>query len=71
MIDEKCHSSLKAFFQAARDVPPGSNEFNFFYNVSALDCAFGWHDYYTEDEDRALRLYTASEGLYGDPDGLA
>jgi hypothetical protein len=71
VIDAKCDSSLKAFFQAARDVPPGINDFNFFYNVSALDCAFGWHDYYTEDEDRALRLYTASEGLYGDPDGLA
>lgn len=70
VIDAKCDSSLKAFFQAARDVPPGKNDFNFFYNVSALDCAFGWHDYYTEDEDRALKLYTVSEGLYGDPDGL-
>jgi hypothetical protein len=70
VIDAKCCYSLKAFFQAARDVPPGTNDFNFFYNVSVLNCGFGWHDYYTEEEDRALTLYTVSEGLYGDPDGL-
>jgi len=69
-IDEKCSTSLKAFFQGARDVPPGESRFNFFYNVSVLDCAFGWHDYYTEDENRMLRLYTVSAGLFGDPDGL-
>jgi hypothetical protein len=69
-IDEKCNVSLKAFFQSARDVPPGMNDLNFFYNVSRLNCAFGWHDYYTEEENRVLTLYTVSEGLYGDPDGL-
>jgi hypothetical protein len=70
VIYAKCSPSLKAFFQAARGVPPGTNGFTFFYNVSALICGFGWHDYYTEEEDRALTLYTVSEGLYGDPDGL-
>ena len=69
-IDEKCSASLKTFLQGARDVPPGMIAFNFFYNVSGLDCAFGWHDYYTEEEHRVLRLYTVSNGLYGDPDGL-
>jgi hypothetical protein len=69
-IDEKCSDSLKSFFQSARDVPVGMHRFNLFYNVSGLDCAFGWHDYYTEEENRVLRLYTVSEGLYGDPDGL-
>jgi hypothetical protein len=70
VIDEKCKASLKAFFQGARDVPPGTNGFNFFYNVSGLNCAFGWHDYFTEEENRVLNLYTVSQGLYGDPDGL-
>lgn len=69
-IDEKCTPSLKAFFQSTRAVQPGTNGFSFFYNVSGLDCAFGWHDYYTEDEDRVLTLYTVSEGLYSKPDGL-
>lgn len=49
---------------------PGGFRFNFFYNVSGLDCAFGWHDYYTDEENRMLRLYTVSAGLFGDPDGL-
>lgn len=70
VIDENCNESLKAFFQGARDAPPGTHRFNFFYNVSGLDCAFGWHGYYTEQEDRVLRLYTVSEGLFDDPDGL-
>jgi hypothetical protein len=70
VIDEKCNTSLKAFFEGARDVPPGTNGFNFFYNVSRLNCAFGWHDYFTEEENRVLNLYTVSEGLYGAPDGL-
>jgi hypothetical protein len=70
VIDEKCHASLKAFFQGARDMAPGTDGFNFFYNVSRLQCGFGWHSYYTEEENRALTLYTVSEGLYGDPDGL-
>jgi len=70
VVDEKCHASLKAFFQGARDVAPGTDGFNFFYNVSRLHCAFGLHDYYTRDKNRALTLYTVSEGLYGDPDGL-
>jgi hypothetical protein len=69
-IDEKCNASLKAFLQGARDVPPGMNDFNFFYNVSRLSWAFGWHEYYTEEEHRVLTLYMVSEGLYGDPDGL-
>jgi hypothetical protein len=68
-FQSQCTPSLKAFFQAARAVQPGINGFNFFYNVSGLDCAFGWHDYYTEDEDRVLTLYTVSEGLYSKPDG--
>lgn len=70
VIDEKCNASLKAFFQVARDAPPGTNGFNFFYNVSGLDCAFGWHDFYSTDEDRSLTFYTVSQGLYGVPDGL-
>lgn len=70
VIDERCTPSLKAFLQVARDAPPGTNDFNFFHNVSTLDCAFDWHDYYTEDKDRVLRLYTVSEGLYSKPDGL-
>ena len=65
----KCSGSLKTFFQGARDVPRGKSRFSFFYNVSSLDYAFGWHDYYTEEEKRMLRLYTVSAGLYGDPDG--
>jgi hypothetical protein len=69
-IDEKCSASLKSFFQGARNVPAVMHRFNFFYNVSQLDCAFGWHDYYTQEENRVLRLYTVSAGLYGDPDGL-
>lgn len=69
-IDEKCSASLKAFFQRARDAPRGALRFNFFWNVSRLDCAFGWHGYYSQEEDRALTPYTVSEGLYGDPDGL-
>jgi hypothetical protein len=70
VIDEKCSSSLKAFFQAARNVPPETNDFNFFYNVSVLNCAFGWHDCYAEEEDRVLNLYVVSNGLYDVPDGL-
>lgn len=69
-IDEKCSASLKAFFQRARDAPRGALRFNSFWNVSRLDCAFGWHGYYSQEEDRALTPSTVSEGLYGDPDGL-
>ena len=69
-IDEKCSASLKAFFQGARAVPPGEFHFNFFYNVSGLDCTFGWHDYYTEEENRIFRYYIESQGLYGHTDGL-
>lgn len=69
-IGEKCSAPLKAFLQGARDVPPGTNNFNFFYNVSVLTCAFGWNDYYTTEEDRVLTLYSVSEGLYSKPDGL-
>lgn len=69
-IDEKCNASLKAFFQGARNAPPGTFRFNFFYNVTGLDCGFGLHDYYSQEENRALTLYGVSEGLYGDPDGL-
>jgi len=70
IIDEKCDASLKAFLQGTLEVPSGTSNFNFFYNVSGLDCAFGWHDCYSDEENRALRLYMVSEGLYGDPDGL-
>lgn len=70
VIDEKCHPSLKAFFQGAREVAPGTNGFNFFYNVSHLNCAFDWHEYYAEEEDQVLNLYIVSEGLYSKPDGL-
>lgn len=69
-IDEKCSDSLKASLQGARDVPPGMNDFNFFYNVSGLDCAFGWHDFYATEEDRTLTLYSVAAGLYRSPDGL-
>lgn len=70
VIDENCNDFLKAFFQGARDAPPGTHQFNFFYNVCGLDCAFGWHGYYCEEETRILTLYTVAQGLYGDPDGL-
>lgn len=70
VIDERCKDSLKAFFQGARGVPPGTHRFNFFYNVAGLNCSFDWHQYYTEEEDRVLNLYTVAEGLYSDPDGL-
>lgn len=70
IIDEKCSASLKTFFQGARHVPPGTNDFNFFYNVSGLDCAFGWHDFYAPEEVRTLTLYSVAAGLYGSPDGL-
>ena len=70
VVDEKCNASLKAFLQGARDVQPGTMNFNFFYNVSSLCCAFGWHDFYTTEEDQVLTLYTVSNGLFGAPDGL-
>lgn len=41
VIDEKYSASINFFFQGAENVPPGTNDFNFFYNASGLHCAFG------------------------------